>query len=262
MGTAGDLAVLQRRVPGEGGAAFDAAIGTTLAHYCSDAALEHHGGGGGGEHEAWCHPSAAALGEPASIAHSAMLLLALAAWGAHPCPQEQRALLAALAAGIRRQQRSDGSLTVYFGGSGGRLPDAGWQLYGGEAALALARAGTLLGDARLLAAAAAALAAYRTAYRRAGVQRLSLPGLASSSVASSPASPPPEARRPCPLPSVAGAARSAPTSSCSSPIGSCRRRRPPPPAAPTPRSAPAWRNTFLSWRVTSSPLASSRTCSR
>lgn len=100
------------------------------------------------------------------MAHSAMLLLALAAWERHPRQHEQRRLVSLLAQGVRRQQRPDGSLQICFDAQPGRLPDAGWQLYGGEAALALATAAARLGDAGLLASAVRCLQAYREAYRR------------------------------------------------------------------------------------------------
>ena len=95
-----------------------------------------------------------------------MLLLALAAWEGHPQEAERRRHMAQLAAGIMHQQRKDGSLRVYFEPQG--LPDTGWQLYGGEAAFALATAYERLGEHRLLEAASAALWAYRSMYRWAG----------------------------------------------------------------------------------------------
>jgi hypothetical protein len=69
------------------------------------------------------------LAEPSSIAHSAFMILALT--GAQP-PRETRQITA-LADGILRQQRPDGSYKVYFHD----LPDQGEELYAGEAMLAL-----------------------------------------------------------------------------------------------------------------------------
>lgn len=69
------------------------------------------------------------LAEPSSIAHSAFMILALT--GAQP-PRETRQITA-LADGILRQQRPDGSYKVYFHD----LPDQGEDLYAGEAMLAL-----------------------------------------------------------------------------------------------------------------------------
>jgi hypothetical protein len=68
------------------------------------------------------------LGEPSSIAHSAFMILAeLHARSA------EAARVAALATGILRQQRPDGSYRVHFED----LPDHGEELYAGEAMLAL-----------------------------------------------------------------------------------------------------------------------------
>lgn len=55
------------------------------------------------------------LGEGSSVAHSAMLLLALAAWEGHPQQAERQRLMAQLAAGIAQQQRKDGSLQASAG---------------------------------------------------------------------------------------------------------------------------------------------------
>lgn len=69
-----------------------------------------------------CHLAAGrrGLGEPSSVAHSSMLLLALAAWEGHPDEAERRRHMAQLAAGIMHQQRKDGSFRV-----GGRARRAG-----------------------------------------------------------------------------------------------------------------------------------------
>ena len=69
------------------------------------------------------------LKEPSSIAHSAFLVLALLR---APGPRRSRQITA-LAVGILRQQRPDGSYKVCFEGR----PDYGEELYSGEAMLAL-----------------------------------------------------------------------------------------------------------------------------
>lgn len=69
------------------------------------------------------------LGEPSSIAHSAFMILALLRG---PPPRRVHEI-AALAQGILRQQRPDGSYKVFFDD----LQDAGEELYSGEAMLAL-----------------------------------------------------------------------------------------------------------------------------
>ncbi len=69
------------------------------------------------------------LAEPASIAHSAFMILGLL----HAPPPRRDHEIAALAAGILRQQRPDGSYKVFFED----LPDYGEELYCGEAMLAL-----------------------------------------------------------------------------------------------------------------------------
>lgn len=107
------------------------------------------------------------------MAHSAMMLLALAAWEGHPCEAAQRRTMRELAAGIVRQQRPDGSLAIRFepGGPGRRSDkSSGWQLYGGEAAYAVAAAYGRLRDSHLLRAAAAALRAFQAKYRPVAAQ--------------------------------------------------------------------------------------------
>lgn len=165
VGTAGDLAVLQRRLGST--AEFEPVIAATLQHYCG--MLVRHAEGGA---EPWCHLPAGrqGLGEPSSVAHSSMLLLALAAWGAHPDATQRRRLMAELAAGILRQQRPGGAFRIYFEPQG--LPDSGWQLYGGEAAFALATACGPLADSRLVRAACVALRAYQAMHRWAGAPQL------------------------------------------------------------------------------------------
>jgi len=96
------------------------------------------------------------LAEPSSIAHNAVMLLALL----HAPPPRQRSAIAGLADGILRQQRSDGSYKVYFHD----LPDAGEELYAGEAMLALLEAYQQLHDARHLQSAERALSYYDAHY--------------------------------------------------------------------------------------------------
>ena len=69
------------------------------------------------------------LGEPSSIAHSAFMILALAATDS----PARRPTIKSLAEGILNQQREDGSFEIYFGGQ----EDDGLEFYPGEAMLAL-----------------------------------------------------------------------------------------------------------------------------
>jgi hypothetical protein len=78
------------------------------------------------------------LEEPSSIAHSAFMILALL----HAPPPPRTRQIAALAAGIRRQQRTDGSYKICFED----LPDYGEELYSGEAMLALMEAYRRFGE--------------------------------------------------------------------------------------------------------------------
>lgn len=82
------------------------------------------------------------LEEPSSIAHSAFMILALL----HAPPPRRTRQIAALAEGILRQQRPDGSYKVYFH----NLPDQGEELYAGEAMLALLETYRQLQDTRYL----------------------------------------------------------------------------------------------------------------
>ena len=100
------------------------------------------------------------LGEPSSIAHSAFMILALLA-GSSPRSDKD---IAALAEGIVRQQRPDGSYKVFFED----LPDSGEELYAGEAMLALLETHHRLGDKRLLDSATRAFAYYDENYFRGG----------------------------------------------------------------------------------------------
>jgi hypothetical protein len=81
------------------------------------------------EHEGRLIVDPVRLAEPSSIAHSAFMILALT--GVTP-PGKTRQITA-LAEGILRQQRPNGSYKVYFHD----LPDQGEELYAGEAMLAL-----------------------------------------------------------------------------------------------------------------------------
>lgn len=69
------------------------------------------------------------LAEPSSIAHSAFMILTLTS---APPPRKAKQITA-IADGILRQQRQNGSYKVYFHG----IPDQGEELYAGEAMLAL-----------------------------------------------------------------------------------------------------------------------------
>jgi len=82
------------------------------------------------------------LGEPSGIAHSAFMVLALLASNL----PEREGQIVALAEGILRQQRGDGSYRIYFGAE----EDEGVELYPGEAMLALMETYALVHDARYL----------------------------------------------------------------------------------------------------------------
>eukprot|EP00741_Cyanophora_paradoxa_P013654 tig00020704_g13183.t1 len=126
------------------------------------------------------------LREPPSVAHSAFLLLFLLAFrGRQGRPGEADAAARAVAEGILAQQRGNGSLKIHFDPA---LPDDGWELYAGEALLALASAGRAWRDARLLEAVARAFAFYRRAaaalyFAAADLDRRDLAGPACSIVA-------------------------------------------------------------------------------
>lgn len=83
------------------------------------------------------------LGEPSCIAHSAFMLLALL----ESDVPGREAKITALAEGIMRQQRQDGSYRIHFGDE----DDQGIEFYPGEAMLALMQAYALGGDAGYLA---------------------------------------------------------------------------------------------------------------
>ncbi len=100
------------------------------------------------------------LGEPSSIAHSAFLMLALL----HAPPPRSSGRIAALAEGVLRQQRLDGSYRVYFHD----LPDEGEELYAGEAMLALLEAHRQLADTRYLRSVERGFSFYDGQYFRSG----------------------------------------------------------------------------------------------
>ncbi len=100
------------------------------------------------------------LGEPSSIAHSAFLILALL----HAPSQQEEEKIAALAEGILRQQRPDGSYQIYFHD----LPDTGEELYAGEAMLALIECYRRSQDIRLLQSVEGGFAFYDARYFQRG----------------------------------------------------------------------------------------------
>ncbi len=125
-------------------------VETALAHYT--ALLRERSG--------YALLASSALGEPSSIAHSAFLMLALL----HaPLPRRSREI-AALAEGILRQQREDGSYKIYFDD----LPDEGEALYAGEAMLALLEAHRASPDARYVESVERGFAHYDADYFRRG----------------------------------------------------------------------------------------------
>jgi hypothetical protein len=94
------------------------------------------------------------LGEPSGIAHSAFLLLGLLA----SALSGREEAVAALAEGILRQQRPDGSFRIYFG----EEPDDGLEFYPGEAMLALLETHAAFPDPRIPDAVARGFRHYRT----------------------------------------------------------------------------------------------------
>lgn len=103
------------------------------------------------------------LGEPSSIAHSAMMILALLSHEKYPQESRKEELLTELARGIVRQQAKSGTFRIHFDVAHG-LPNSGWELYSGEAELALGKSYTRLGDWHLLRSASRAFAAYIHAF--------------------------------------------------------------------------------------------------
>jgi hypothetical protein len=96
------------------------------------------------------------LEEPSCIAHSAFMILALL----HAPPPRRTREVAALAGGILRQQRPNGSYKVYFHD----LPDHGEELYAGEAMLALLETYRQLQDTRYLQSVERAFSYYDAHY--------------------------------------------------------------------------------------------------
>ena len=101
------------------------------------------------------------LREASSIAHSAFMIQALLR---APPPQRSSEILA-LAEGIRRQQRPDGSYKVYFHD----LPDSGEELYAGEAMLALLETFSELHESQCLQSAERAFVHYDAHYFQRGL---------------------------------------------------------------------------------------------
>lgn len=106
------------------------------------------------------------LEEPSSIAHSAFMILSLlhAPHGSHAPPSVRTRQIAALADGILRQQRPNGSYKVFFHD----LPDHGEELYAGEAMLALLETYRQLQDTRYLESVEQAFLYYDVHYFRRG----------------------------------------------------------------------------------------------
>jgi hypothetical protein len=100
------------------------------------------------------------LEEPSSIAHSAFMILMLLN---APEPRANKQIVA-LAEGIIRQQRRDGSYKVYFED----LPDQGEELYAGEAMLALVETHRQFPDERYLQSAEKGFAYYDSHYFQRG----------------------------------------------------------------------------------------------
>ena len=111
---------------------FRPLIAKSLRHY-SDYLVEREG---------YLILDSGRLEEHSSIAHSAFMILALL----HAPSLHRIQQISALAQGILRQQRPDGSYKVYFHD----LPDEGEELYAGEAMLALLQTYRQLQDARYL----------------------------------------------------------------------------------------------------------------
>jgi len=110
------------------------------------------------------------LREPSSIAHNAMFLLALLNNEHYPDESRKEELLRELAYGIVHQQQKTGRFKIYF--EPGSIPNTGWELYSGEAELALIRIYGRLRDWKLIHGATRAFRAY-TATATAGRVRSS-----------------------------------------------------------------------------------------
>ena len=113
----------------------------------------------------WACLDPGGLKERSNIAHNAMMILALAAFERYPDENRKESLLGDLARGLCHQQRpKDGRFRVHFPPFTAKNGDSGWELYSGEAELALAVAYGRLADGRFLHAGLKAFAAYRRAY--------------------------------------------------------------------------------------------------
>ncbi|MDE2367119.1 MAG: hypothetical protein KGM95_09325, partial [Betaproteobacteria bacterium] len=110
------------------------------------------------EHNGYLILDPGRLEEPSSIAHSAFMILALL----HAPPPRRASQITALAEGILRQQRPDGSYKVYFHD----LPDEGEELYAGEAMLALLETWRQFPDNRYLQSAEQGFFHYDAQYFR------------------------------------------------------------------------------------------------
>jgi hypothetical protein len=98
-------------------------------------------------------PDASRLGEPPGIAHSAFMALSLL----ESSLPGRESKITALANGILRQQRSDGSYKIHFGDAS----DVGLEFYPGEAMLALVETYAATRDPRYLASVERGFAHYR-----------------------------------------------------------------------------------------------------
>lgn len=123
----------------------------------------------------WACLDPGCLNERSTIAHNAMMILALAEFERYPDETKKESLLGDLARGLCHQQRTkDGRFRVHFPPKTAADGDAGWELYSGESELALAVAYGRLADGRFLRAALKAFAAYRRAYEAGRVRPGSL----------------------------------------------------------------------------------------
>jgi len=163
LGTAATLGAVQ--LSGLVHANFDPAIAATIARYeamiVKENTLESEGpataeGLGGTVTEAEISQSplpfaildSQMLREPSSIAHNAMFLLALLNNEHYPDESRKEELLRELAYGIVHQQQKTGRFKIYF--EPGSIPNTGWELYSGEAELALIRIYGRLRDWKLI----------------------------------------------------------------------------------------------------------------
>lgn len=188
IGTCSTLATLQAYT---GSRDFDQALQTTLNHYSNmtkemdgreeraDVNIEPTGGAGTWEapkfleeannimisSKPWAFFDANALKEPSSIAHNAMMILALCALPEHLVDDKKATIaqIEKLAEGICRQQNPQtGKFRIYFAPSPHN--NSGWELYSGEAELALATAYGTIGNEKYLQAAQRAFSAYQKEY--------------------------------------------------------------------------------------------------